>query len=136
MKLLHTPLYAALVATLAFGGSASAQSATSSLEQQIRKESAAIEEHLIEWRRDIHQHPELGEQETCTAALVAEHLRSLGMEVKTEVGRTGVVGILKGARPGRTVALRADMDALPIRSPKGCPLPPGPPASITAPRST
>lgn len=121
MKLLHTPLYAALVATLAFGGSASAQSATSSLEQQIRKESAAIEEHLIEWRRDIHQHPELGEQETRTAALVAEHLRSLGMEVKTEVGRTGVVGILKGARPGRTVALRADMDALPIREPEGLP---------------
>lgn len=121
MKLLHTPLYAALVATLAFGGSASAQSPTSSLEQQIRKESAAIEEHLIEWRRDIHQHPELGEQETRTAALVAEHLRSLGMEVKTEVGRTGVVGILKGARPGRTVALRADMDALPIREPEGLP---------------
>lgn len=121
MKLLHTPLYAALVATLAFGGSASAQSATSTLEQQIRKESAAIEEHLIEWRRDIHQHPELGEQETRTAALVAEHLRSLGMEVKTEVGRTGVVGILKGARPGRTVALRADMDALPIREPEGLP---------------
>ncbi|NLC01735.1 MAG: amidohydrolase [Pseudomonas formosensis] len=121
MKLLHTPLYAALVATLAFGGSASAQSATSSLEQQIRKESAAIEEHLIEWRRDIHQHPELGEQETRTAALVAEHLRSLGMEVKTEVGRTGVVGILKGARPGRTVALRADMDALPIKEPEGLP---------------
>jgi len=121
MKLLHTPLYAALVATLAFGGSASAQSATSTLEQQIRKESAAIEEHLIEWRRDIHQHPELGEQETRTAALVAEHLRSLGMEVKTEVGRTGVVGILKGARPGRTVALRADMDALPIKEPEGLP---------------
>lgn len=121
MKLLHTPLYAALVATLAFGGSASAQSATSSLEQQIRKESAAIEEHLIEWRRDIHQHPELGEQETRTAALVAEHLRSLGMAVKTEVGRTGVVGILKGARPGRTVALRADMDALPIKEPEGLP---------------
>lgn len=121
MKLLHTPLYAALVATLAFGGSASAQSATSSLEQQIRKESAAIEEHLIEWRRDIHQHPELGEQETRTAALVAGHLRSLGMEVKTEVGRPGVVGILKGARPGRTVALRADMDALPIKEPEGLP---------------
>lgn len=121
MKLLHTSLYAALVATLAFGGCASAQSATSTLEQQIRKESAAIEEHLIEWRRDIHQHPELGEQETRTAALVAEHLRSLGMEVKTEVGRTGVVGILKDARPGRTVALRADMDALPIKEPEGLP---------------
>src|SRR5690606_30279389 len=89
--------------------------------QQIREGASAIEDRLIEWRRDIHQHPELGEQETRTAALVAEHLEKLGLEVQTEVGRTGVVGILKGGKPGRTVALRADMDALPVKEPAGLP---------------
>ncbi len=76
---------------------------------------------MIEWRRDIHQHPELGDQETRTAALVAQHLDALDLEVHTEVGGTGVVGILKGAHPGRTVALRADMDAQPIKEPEGLP---------------
>ena len=121
MNFLRKPLHAALFAGLVFSAGASAQSAPSSLEQQIRKDSSAIEQRLIEWRRDIHQHPELGEQETRTAALVAEHLRGLGLEVQTEVGRTGVVGILKGGKPGRTVALRADMDALPIKEPAGLP---------------
>ena len=65
-------------------------------------------------RRDIHQNPELGNREFRTATLVAKHLRSLGMEVKTEVGVTGVIGVLKGGLPGPVVALRADMDALPV----------------------
>lgn len=91
------------------------------LEHQIRSEVTALEPRLIEWRRDIHQHPELGDQETRTAALVAQHLDALGLDVHTEVGGTGVVGILKGAHPGRTVALRADMDALPIKEPEGLP---------------
>ena len=69
---------------------------------------------VVAWRRDLHAHPELGFAETRTAALVAEHLRSLGMEVRTEVGKTGVVGVLRGGRSGATVALRADMDALPV----------------------
>ena len=73
-----------------------------------------IEQKVIDWRRDIHQNPELGNREFRTAALVAKHLRSLGMEVKTEVGVTGVVGVLKGGQPGPVVALRADMDALPV----------------------
>jgi len=119
MNFLRKPVYAILLAGFTF--SASAHTAPSSLEDQIRKDSSAIESQLIEWRRDIHQHPELGEQETRTARLVAEHLKSLGMEVQTEVGRTGVVGILKGAQPGRTVALRADMDALPVKEPAGLP---------------
>lgn len=119
MNFLRKPVYAILLAGFTF--SASAHTAPSSLEDQIRKDSSAIESQLIEWRRDIHQHPELGEQETRTARLVAEHLKSLGMEVQTEVGRTGVVGILKGAEPGRTVALRADMDALPVKEPAGLP---------------
>lgn len=73
-----------------------------------------IEQKVIDWRRDIHQNPELGNREFRTAALVAKHLRSLGMEVKTEVGVTGVIGVLKGGLPGPVVALRADMDALPV----------------------
>ena len=89
------------------------------LEAKVRERAAAIEGKLIAWRRDIHQHPELGDQENRTARLVTEHLRSLGLEVRTGIARTGVVGILKGAKPGRTVALRADMDALPVKEPGG-----------------
>jgi hypothetical protein len=70
------------------------------LEQEIRQRAAQIEEKLIAWRRDIHEHPELGEQETRTAALVAAHLTKLGLEVKTGVGATGVVAVLKGGKPG------------------------------------
>jgi len=75
----------------------------------------AVEDQVIEWRRDIHEHPELSNRETRTAALVAEHLRALGFdEVETGIAHTGVVGILKGGKPGPVVALRADMDALPV----------------------
>ena len=69
---------------------------------------------MIAWRRDLHQHPELSNRETRTAELIAAHLRKLGMEVTTGVAHTGVVGLLKGGKPGRVVALRADMDALPV----------------------
>src|SRR6185436_7593510 len=83
--------------------------------------SAAVEKKVIAWRQDIHQHPELGEQELRTSRLVADHLRSLGLEVRTNIAHTGVVGLLRGAKPGRTVALRADMDALPVKEPEGLP---------------
>src|SRR4030095_5253307 len=73
-----------------------------------------IEAKCISWRRDIHEHPELGNNEYRTAKLIADHLRSLGIEVKENVGKTGVVGILKGVKPGPCIALRADMDGLPI----------------------
>jgi amidohydrolase len=76
---------------------------------------------LVAWRRDIHQHPELSGQEQRTAAVVAAHLRALGLEVQTGVGGHGVVGLLKGAQPGKTVALRADMDALPVKEATGLP---------------
>ena len=70
---------------------------------------------MIAWRRDFHQHPELGNRETRTAAIVAERLRSLGFDsIQTGVAHTGVVGLLKGNLRGRVVALRADMDALPV----------------------
>jgi amidohydrolase len=73
-----------------------------------------INQKVIDWRRDIHQNPELGNQEVRTAALIAKHLTSLGIEVKTEVAVTGIVGVLKGDKPGPVVALRADMDGLPV----------------------
>lgn len=75
---------------------------------------AAIEPKVVAWRRDIHQHPELGNREFRTAALVAEHLKGLGLEVKTGVAHTGVVATLVGGKPGPVIALRADMDALPV----------------------
>jgi amidohydrolase len=73
-----------------------------------------IEPKTIAWRRDFHEHPELGNRETRTAKIIADHLRALGLEVKEGVGKTGVVGILHGARPGPVIGLRADMDGLPL----------------------
>ncbi len=88
--------------------------AQSPLVDQLDQKAAAIEQKVIEWRRDFHQHPELGNEEVRTAGIVAQHLRSLGMEVEENVAVTGVVGLLKGGKPGPTVALRADMDGLPV----------------------
>jgi metal-dependent amidase/aminoacylase/carboxypeptidase family protein len=108
------------LAVIAFMSAASEVRAESvDLEAEVRRRAAVVEGKLIAWRRDIHQHPELGDQQTRTSRLVAEHLRGLGLEVRTGVARTGV-GLLKGAKPGRTVSLRADMDALPIEEPEGC----------------
>lgn len=76
--------------------------------------AAAVEQKVIEWRRDLHQHPELSNREFRTAEVVAKHLKSLGLEVQTGVAHTGVVARLKGAKPGPLIALRADMDALPV----------------------
>jgi amidohydrolase len=74
-----------------------------------------VESKVIAWRRDLHEHPELGNREFRTSKIVADHLRSLGIEVKEKVAHTGVVGLLKGGLPGPVVALRADMDALPVK---------------------
>ena len=84
------------------------------LQQQIDQAAARVEASVIATRRDIHQHPELGNREVRTAKLVADKLRSLNIEVKENVAHTGVIGILKGGKPGKVVALRADMDALPV----------------------
>ena len=80
----------------------------------IKKETEEIYGKLLEWRRDFHRHPELSGQEVRTAGIVAAHLRNLGLKVTEQVGGTGVVGILEGGQPGRVLAMRADMDALPI----------------------
>src|SRR5271168_2967307 len=73
-----------------------------------------IEPKTIAWRRDFHEHPELGNREFRTSKIIADHLRSLGLEVHEGVGKTGVVGILRGSSPGPVIGLRADMDALPL----------------------
>lgn len=88
---------------------------------QVGTAARAVETDVIAWRRDIHQHPELSNRETRTAALVAKHLRDLGMEVRTGVAHTGVVGVLRGGQAGGVVALRADMDALPVKEQTGLP---------------
>ncbi len=81
---------------------------------KLEKDYQAIESKVIEWRRDIHQNPELSNREFKTAEKIADHLKSLGIEVQTGVAHTGVVGILKGGKTGKVVALRADMDGLPV----------------------
>ena len=90
------------------------QAPTSELAKLIEARLPAVMPKVVAWRRDIHEHPELSNQEVRTAALVADHLKKLGLEVKVGVGGTGVVGVLSGGKPGPVVALRADMDALPV----------------------
>ena len=95
-------------ALLLFGGFVIAQT------HGLEKDYTVIESKVIEWRRDIHQNPELSNREFKTAEKIAKHLQSLGIEVQTGVAHTGVVGILKGNQPGKVIALRADIDALPV----------------------
>lgn len=92
-----------LVAFLLLGAGLTAQKISSQLENKV-----------IQWRHEIHQNPELSNREFKTAEKIAAHLRSLGIEVQTGVAHTGVVGLLKGKKPGKVLALRADMDALPV----------------------
>ena len=91
------------------------------IQQAIRDLTSAIEPELIEIRRDIHAHPELAFEEVRTAAVVAAELARLGIEHRTGVAKTGVVGIIRGGRPGPCLAIRADMDALPIHEQTGLP---------------
>ncbi len=83
------------------------------------EEANDLEPKLIDWRRDFHQFPELRFQETRTAGVVTGYLSSLGIEVQTGVGKTGVVGLIRGKQPGPTALLRFDMDALPIQEETG-----------------
>ncbi len=101
-----------LLAGAALAGSLHAQA--SRLDAEVDRRAAQVQGKVLAWRRDIHQHPELSNRETRTADLVAQHLRSLGIEVRTGVAHTGVIGVLRGGKPGPVVALRADMDALPV----------------------
>ncbi|WP_183575965.1 amidohydrolase [Mucilaginibacter sp. X5P1] len=80
----------------------------------VNKKADSLQSQVVAWRRDFHEHPELGNREIRTSGIVADYLRSLGLEVKTGIATTGVVGILKGGKPGPVIALRSDMDALPV----------------------
>jgi amidohydrolase len=86
----------------------------SDLRATVSSKADAITQKVINWRRDFHEHPELGNLEVRTSGIIAKHLESLGIKVTKGVAKTGVVGILKGGRPGPVVALRADMDGLPV----------------------
>jgi amidohydrolase len=88
--------------------------AQTALKATVSKKADAIEKQIIAWRRDFHEHPELGNREVRTSGIIAAYLKSLGIEVKTGVATTGVIGVLKGGKPGPVVALRADMDGLPV----------------------
>jgi len=112
-------LRGAALGLVALLGPLAASAQNAALDARIAKLAAAEEPKVIAWRRDLHEHPELGNEENRTAALVAAHLKSLGFEVTTGVARTGVVGILRGGKPGPVVALRADMDGLPVTEASG-----------------
>jgi amidohydrolase len=96
-------------------------SAFADLDQDIDEAATAVEPNVIAWHRDIHKNPELSNHEVRTAAMVAAYLKTLGIDVKTGVAHTGVVGVLRGGKPGKVVALRADMDALPVVEETGLP---------------
>ncbi|MHC4422802.1 MAG: amidohydrolase, partial [Planctomycetota bacterium] len=104
----------ALNVLLALGAFRGAAAEPTDLLAEADRLAAAVMPKVIAWRRDLHQHPELSNREFRTAALVAKELGRLGLEVRTEVAHTGVVGVLHGARSEPVVALRADMDALPV----------------------
>ena len=107
MKKIQTLLYSLI--TL----SASAQ-VNPKLQSKLDQQANAIESQVIQWRRDFHQNPELSNRELKTGAKIAEYLKSLGLEVQYPVAKTGVVALLRGGKPGPVIALRADMDALPV----------------------
>jgi len=103
-------LLTAIILSLQLG----AQTDIQKLKEKAYAAVEKMESKSIAWRRDFHQYPELGNRETRTAAIIAAHLQKLGIETKTGIAKTGVVGILKGGKPGPCIALRADIDGLPI----------------------
>ncbi|HUO82257.1 MAG TPA: amidohydrolase [Gammaproteobacteria bacterium] len=105
-------LHAALCAVLA--AAQAAQAASGELADSIGRRAAEVEDQVIAWRRDFHEHPELSNREVRTAKVIAGELDAMGMDVETGIAHTGVVALLEGGRPGPLVALRADMDALPV----------------------
>lgn len=107
--------------TTEIANTASVTTQTPAANDSTRRINPELEAQIISWRRDIHQNPELSNREFRTAALVQKHLESFGMKVHTGIAHTGVVGILEGGQPGPVIALRADMDALPVKEQTGLP---------------
>ncbi len=110
-----------LLAGLLWGSALAGQVVADDMYAAIDEAAAAVEDRVVAWRRDVHEHPELSNREYRTAKLVAAHLTDLGLEVTTGISNTGVVGLLRGGKPGPVVALRADMDALPVVEQTGLP---------------
>ncbi|CAN5579143.1 M20 family metallopeptidase [soil metagenome] len=108
MKKLYVCLFLSIAVVEGYG------QISTSLQAKLDQQAKEIEPKLIEWRRNFHEHPELSNREFNTGKRIAEYLKSIGIEVQYPVAKTGVVGILKGAKPGPVVALRADIDALPV----------------------
>ena len=108
---MRTPL---LALSLACALSAPFAHAAEGQRPEVAHQAQRLQPKVLAWRRDIHQYPELGNRETRTSKLVADHLRALGLDVKTGIATTGVIAVLKGGKPGPRIALRADMDALPV----------------------
>lgn len=112
---LTTPVIARRLGVLALAISTSAFAFSSpAMAQDKVSVSNQLEQQVIEWRRHFHEYPELSNREFQTAEKIAEHLQSLGLEVETGIAHTGVVALLKGGKPGPTIAMRADIDALPV----------------------
>src|SRR6266851_4927188 len=109
-----TLLRIASMSLAAFAAVPSLSAQANRLDADVDRRVPQVVEKVVAWRRDIHAHPELSNRETRTADIVAQELRALGLEVRTGVAHTGVVGVLRGGKPGPVVALRADMDALPV----------------------
>ena len=105
----------ALVGLLMLAATIQSQPSTSALDPELDRLAEAVQPEMLAWRRHLHQHPELSNRETETAKYVVERLTSFGLQPKTGIARTGVVAVLQGGRPGPVVALRADMDGLPVR---------------------
>ena len=101
--------------------SSSIFSNTERLEGKLERNLDSLMKKVVEWRHDLHQYPELSNREFKTSEKVAKHLLNLGLEVKTGIAHTGVVAILNGGKPGPLVALRADMDGLPVVEKTGLP---------------
>ena len=110
-----------LLSSFVLAGLAAPLQAQDAQRAEVAAAATELGDKVVAWRRDLHQHPELGNRETRTAALVAEHLRELGLEPTTGIATTGVTAVLKGGKPGPRIALRADMDALPVTETSGLP---------------
>lgn len=107
-------LAAALGATFAPAAHAAEDARLDAVRPEVAQQAQRLSADVLRWRRDIHQNPELGNREVRTSKFVADHLRSLGLDVKTGIATTGVIAVLKGGKPGPRIAIRADMDALPV----------------------
>jgi len=114
-------LSVALTAAWSCLAAESAVAATAAEPAQVAAAAQQVRDQVVAWRRDIHQHPELGQHEVRTAKLIADQLRKLGLQPRTGIAHTGVVAVLKGGKPGPRIAIRADMDALPVTEPAGLP---------------